>query len=271
MKRKTILSILVLALVFVICKPANVSAASIGTAFTYQGRLIDANKAAYGLYDFQFKLFDANSSGNELGANVNLPEVNVIDGYFTVALDFGSVFDGNERWLEIGVRPGYLSDPNVYTILIPRQKVTPTPYALQTRGIFVGNTGNVGIGTTGPNYKLDVNGNVNATAYYGDGSHLTGVTSSGFGAWATKSNNTVYQAATDGFVIYMDDTTGQYSSIYGYTDGNPNPATVRAHIYTVGNGGTTQQAMFTMPVRKGDYWKVNGAGTPVVYWLPLGN
>ena len=133
MKRTTILSILILALVFVVCKQANVAASPIGTAFTYQGRLIDTNKAADGLYDFQFKLFDANSAGNELGIDVNLPEVNVIDGYFTVELDFGNVFDGNERWLEIGVRPGDQNDPNVYVILSPRQKITPTPYSLYAK------------------------------------------------------------------------------------------------------------------------------------------
>ena len=71
--------------------------------------------------------------------DVNKPEVDVIDGYFTVELDFGSVFDGNNRWLEIGVRPGDQSDPCVYSLLSPRQKVTPTPYALQTRGLFVEN------------------------------------------------------------------------------------------------------------------------------------
>ena len=48
----------------------------------------------------------------KLGADVNKPEVDVIDGYFTVELDFGSVFDGNNRWLEIGVRPGDQNDPS---------------------------------------------------------------------------------------------------------------------------------------------------------------
>jgi hypothetical protein len=66
------------------------------------------------------------------------------------------VFDGNAVWLEIGVRPGELNDSNAYTTLSPRQEVTPTPYALQTRGIFVDNAGNVGIGTTSPGTKLHV-------------------------------------------------------------------------------------------------------------------
>ena len=110
-----------------------------GTAWTYQGRLIDANSAADGLYDFQFKLFDANTDGNQLSSGVNKRDVHVIDGSFTLELDFSSkpnTFNGDARWLEIGVRPGELNDPNIYTVLSPRQKVTPTPYALYALKAF---------------------------------------------------------------------------------------------------------------------------------------
>jgi len=101
-----------------------------GTAFLYQGRLVDSNDAADGLYDLNFKLYDAAADGNELH-EVVIGELELIDGYFSVALDFGStVFDGNGRWLQVGIRVGELSDPNEYTILDPRLSVTPTPYAL---------------------------------------------------------------------------------------------------------------------------------------------
>jgi hypothetical protein len=159
-------------------------AGPIGTAFTYQGRLIDSNNAADGLYDFQFKLYDANGSGNKLGQDVNMPEIDVIDGYFTVELDFGSVFDGNNRWLDIGVRPGIQSDPCAYSLLSPRQKVTPTPYALYARSVSspllltaeaapgtavlsVGSTGDgVAIGASSPNGDIAVLGK-NGTAVWG--------------------------------------------------------------------------------------------------------
>lgn len=106
------------------------------TAFTYQGHLMDKKKPADGLYDLQFKLFDDPNVilGNQVGSDIQEDDVDVIDSYFTLELDFGSdVFDGNAVWLETGVRPGELEDPNVYTILEPRVELTPTPYALAVR------------------------------------------------------------------------------------------------------------------------------------------
>lgn len=129
MKSRKMLTILFLSLGLMVL-PVEVSEASpMGTVFTYQGRLMDANSPADGIYDFQFKLFnDANTvTANQIGDDVNKPDVDVIDGYFTVELDFGSVFTGEARWLEIGVRDGDSND--VYVILSPRQAVTATPYA----------------------------------------------------------------------------------------------------------------------------------------------
>jgi hypothetical protein len=104
----------------------------VGTVFTFQGRLLDDNSEADGVYDFQFKLFDSAYEGysEQQGYDVNRPGVDVIDGYFTVELDFGNVFfTGEARWLEIGVRPGGSSD--AYETLRPRQRLTGVPYALR--------------------------------------------------------------------------------------------------------------------------------------------
>ncbi len=156
-----------MALGLILSWPEVSEAVPLGTAFTYQGHLYDANIVANGTYDFAFKLYDANVGGSKVGTDVNVSDVGVVDAYFTVELDFGSgAFDGNAVWLEIGVRPGEMNDPNVYTTLSPRQEVTPTPYALQTRGIFVDNTGNVGIGTDSPGAKLEVNGDLKVTGAY---------------------------------------------------------------------------------------------------------
>lgn len=130
MKTKRLLTILFFSL-GLICSCVKIGrAASLGTAFTYQGHLYDANNVANDLYDFQFRLYDSASDGNQIGGDVNVPDVDVIDAYFAVEMDFGlGVFDGNARWLEIGVRQGGLEDPNQYTALVPRQEIKPTPYA----------------------------------------------------------------------------------------------------------------------------------------------
>jgi len=130
MKTAKMLTILVLALGLMVCSAKLGGQTPMGTAITYQGRLIDANEPADGDYDFTFTLYDEAADGNQVGST-DVNESDVIDGYFRVELDFGSgVFDGNTVWLEIGVRAGELSDPNVYVILSPRQKVTPAPYAV---------------------------------------------------------------------------------------------------------------------------------------------
>ncbi|NIP24893.1 MAG: hypothetical protein GWN67_26095 [Phycisphaerae bacterium] len=133
----------------------GLKAKPMGTGFTYQGRLLDANSTVDGLYDFEFSLY--NAEGIMAVNSIRIDNLDVIYGYFTVELDFGSdVFDGFGNWLEIGVRPGHLEDPNDYTILSPRQKVTPTTYALQTSGSFVDSAGNIGIGTNSPTARLDI-------------------------------------------------------------------------------------------------------------------
>lgn len=137
-----------------------------GTVFTYLGRLMDTNSPADGIYDFQFKLFDHPDSAfaAQQGNTNDINDLDVIDGYFTVELDFGSdVFNGDARWLDIGIRPGDSNDPNAFVSMRPRQEITSVPYALQTRGIFVDSNSNVGIGTTSPEEKLDVLGNLKLT------------------------------------------------------------------------------------------------------------
>jgi trimeric autotransporter adhesin len=120
---------LVLALASLIVATGRTGAAPVGTAFTYQGRLIDGTNVANGQYDLQFVLFDAASGGNPVGPTNLFAPVAVSNGQFTLALDFGDLpFDGSARWLEVGVRTN--GAVGGFTTLTPRQAVTPTPYAI---------------------------------------------------------------------------------------------------------------------------------------------
>jgi len=100
---------------------------AVGTDFTYQGRLEDGQAPANGSYDFKFRLYDAVSAGSQHGPTVTVSALAVADGWVTVELDFGSVFNGDERWLEIAVRP---AGGGTYTTLSPRRELTAAPNAL---------------------------------------------------------------------------------------------------------------------------------------------
>jgi hypothetical protein len=121
---------------------------------------------------------------------------------------------------------------------------------------FVG--GNVGIGTSGPDASLQVNGTMKV-----------------LGAWENRSGGTVYQAASDGFVLA--NMISLYSSCglpKGFTDGGNPPTTQRAGMYSY----SYSNASIMMPVRKGDYWFIDiggdvGTCAPryAVSWIPFGN
>ena len=85
-------------------------------------------------------------------------------------------------------------------------------------------------------------------------------TSLGFGAWISKSNNTVYQAATDGCVSAFKGTAA--GSVIGYTDGSDPPTTIRQS-----NHHASEVIGISFVAKKDDYWKVTGATT--VFWIPL--
>ena len=75
-----------------------------GTAFTYQGRLNSSGSPANGNYDFTFSLFNnSGTNSGQIGSTLTNLDVDVTNGLFTVALDFGGVFTGNATWLAIGV------------------------------------------------------------------------------------------------------------------------------------------------------------------------
>ena len=103
-------------------------AESISTAFTYQGYLTQNGQPANGTFDFQFRLYDAATGGNQVGDTLTLEGVEVVQGVFTVQLDFGdNVFNGQALWLEVSVKNQNSED---YVALTPRQALTTTPYAI---------------------------------------------------------------------------------------------------------------------------------------------
>ncbi|MCA9752160.1 MAG: hypothetical protein KC591_08220, partial [Gemmatimonadetes bacterium] len=127
-----------------------VSGAPLGTAFTYQGELTDVGAPVSGSGDFRFTLHDDEAAGIVVGAPLQIDDVTLAAGRFTVQLDFGDVFDGNALWLEIGVRtPHDPSDTAPFTILNPRQPLTAAPFAQHALGQLWTNSGGAIVNTPG--------------------------------------------------------------------------------------------------------------------------
>ncbi len=98
------------------------------TSFSYQGKLNSSSVPANGTYDFKFELYNVITNGTPIGT-VNSNTVQVVNGIFSVQLDFGTnAFDGTDRYLDISVK---LPSESTFTTLTPRQKISSVPYAIK--------------------------------------------------------------------------------------------------------------------------------------------
>jgi hypothetical protein len=155
------------------------------TALTYQGQLGDAGGLASGLHDFSFRLYDVATGGVQIGSTLCVDNVDVIDGVFTVQLDFGQQYATTaQRYLEIEVRHDTglpCSDAGGFVVMAPRQQLTAAPMASHANAafaldaadgspvnaVFVDDTGRVGIGTTDPGSKVDIQASDNSNVLFG--------------------------------------------------------------------------------------------------------
>jgi hypothetical protein len=192
-------------------------AASSGTGFTYQGRLFIGDVPANGLYDLQFTNYNAAAGGHALGG-FNTNALPVTNGLFTVTLDFGAVFDGTPRWLEISERT---NNVGAFGTLAPRQLLAAAPYATYaaSAGTVSGLTINMGAFAAGSG---SISGGIDSTAF-GDHTQATGGDSTAMGGdtVASGAGSTAMgestQATGAGSTAMGDETqaTGDYSTAMG--------------------------------------------------------
>ena len=226
--------------------PALVPAAApLGTEFTYQGRLDSDGSPYNGTATLTFTLWDAETGGNSVGGGTQFADHPIVDGLFTVQLDFGPlVFNGDARWLQIEVS----TPPDHVTVtLTPRQPLTVAPYAetamtaLQAQSVtgidghsldsvsgivvdavFVGNTGHVGFGESAPAYPLHISQHGTSVDSYpgalpGEQARVqmmvngNGVTGGGLAI----SDNGGFFDLNDGYITYLPLATGLGLRVHG--------------------------------------------------------
>ncbi|MBZ0170971.1 MAG: hypothetical protein K8E66_01190, partial [Phycisphaerales bacterium] len=211
---------------------AAVAHAQQDSAFTYQGELLQGATPATGAFDMEFFLWDAAVGGSQAGAAIALPDVPVEQGRFTVRLDFGAnPFDNSARWLEIAVDGFTLS---------PRHPVTRSPYSVQTRGIFVGDGGEVGIGTTSPQERVHIEDVEPALRVTSTGDQPT----SG-GRVQLQGGNFPSQFAPLGAVEFLD----QAGALRGLISGNKSGASASQLSFSVVPGEVAQLNVASTRVR----------------------
>jgi hypothetical protein len=158
------------AAVAALCTISTFATQPLGPGFTYQGRLNDGGAPANGNYDMIFNLYDAPTNGNVLGSFSIFGAVPVTNGLFTLELntygEFGpNAFNGQARWLQIGVRTNNNNAGNPWVNLSPRQPLDPAPHAI---------------------YALNASNSINA-AYATNAAFASNASSANSVAWANIS------------------------------------------------------------------------------------
>ena len=136
------------------------AASAIGqTTTTYQGRLLSSGQPYTGSADVRFTLFSP-SNVAVLGP-VESFNVSVVGGTFTTDVNLGDLVTGPGFTLEVAVRTP--AGSGTFETLTPRQPVTATPLAANTRGLRVTASGDLGVKNTAPERPIHV-GSPNAAS-----------------------------------------------------------------------------------------------------------
>jgi len=249
-------------------------AAPLGTAFTYQGRVLVSGVAYTGTCDFSFSLWDAMGTGSPptggslAAVPVGPTAIPVSSGLFTATLDFGAnAFNSQARFLQIAV--GCPSGSSAVA-LAPRQEVKPAPYALALP--FVRSTsGAASPNIVGGSSSNSVDGASSGITVAGGGA--LGNANVGLGDYATVSGGSKNNAGFDWATIgggYNNAAFGNAATIGGGASNTANP---QWSTISGGSANTTGGVGATVPggfqnAAGGDYSfaagrraKANGLGS----------
>ena len=225
--------------------------ALVGNAFTYQGQLKRSGKPVTGDCDVAFRLYDQETLGSEVGSPITAA-VPIIDGLFTVPLDFGAMaFTGDARWLNVQVMcPGDAGFDD-----LGRQPLTPAPYALALPGLWIRQR------AFSPNliggYAGNVISDTVAGGTIGGGGHSLSIqrVTGGYGTVGGGSGNVAGGSHATVGGGNSNIASGTYSTIGGGANNTAN-GVQRA---TVGGGGHNSASGYYATVAGGNLNTASGA------------
>jgi Collagen triple helix repeat (20 copies) len=225
---------LLFCFIFALALVGQANAASVGSAFTYQGQLTDNGSPASGSYDVQFALYTS-AQGGVAADTADAIGLAVSGGLINASPDFTSVpYDGQALWVEVRVRPGGSSGS--YTTLTPRQALNAVPYALYA---LSGNPGPVGpVGPMGPSGAIGSTGPTGPAGAPGPGGSTgpagpqgpAGVVSLPFSGTGATSTPVFLVSNTDGGDGVQGTANSNHSGVTGINSG------VGAGVYGTSSG-----------------------------------
>ena len=209
--------------------------AAVPEKINYQGKLKESGALVTATKAILFKIYDASTAGNQLWQSGNpagtAANVSVTSGLFTYVLggandetDLSGIdWENNTCYLEVKVEA---------TILSPREQLISVPSALSVRGLDIDTNGNVGIGTTSPNAKLQVDGILTADnisdnlLYRSCLRHVSATSVKILAGTIIKIGSRIFNVASDTALTWSDIDTGAEEGGKDY------------HIFSYDNSGT---------------------------------
>ena len=240
---------------------ASATAGTVPGGINYQGRLVDNGTPVTATRNMTFRLYDASTNGTLLWS-AGPQAVIVTQGIFgtTLTIPSSALSGAAQKYLEVQIDA---------TTLSPREPLNAVPYAIIAKNVEDNLT--ISSFTAG---NLTSQSSVTASAFFGDGSHLSGISGSLSGGtagyvpkwtgpallgsgnfWETSSSDTALGAGGMGVTYGLSAATGTFS--VGLTVNGPSTAT---YFYGNGSGLTGISAIAASGVTAATYGDATHVG-----------